>query len=170
MPTGMQKKPKSKHGVPLQFLNEIANARNSNECIQWPFARAGKGYGHLRQGSKMVYAHRLICEMVHGPAPSPKHQAAHSCGHGFDACVNPRHLRWATQKENDADKAKHGTQNRGERHGIAKLTEKDVRKIRIALSEGHSQLVIANDFGVSTSTIGRIARGECWGWLRSFLE
>jgi hypothetical protein len=57
-------------------------------------------------------AHRVMCEIAHGPKPAPGFVAAHTCGKGREGCVNPRHLRWASQKENMADKLLHGTSNR----------------------------------------------------------
>lgn len=159
------RRPKSRHGEPLRFIHEIALQHTSSECLIWPYARMKRGYGELRQGKTMVYAHRVICELAHGPAPSPSHQVAHSCGHGFSGCVNPTHLRWATQKENEADKALHGKQNRGERHGLARLTESIVREIRQELRDGVPQLKIAGHFGISQTTIHRIKTRNTWGWL-----
>jgi hypothetical protein len=54
-------------------------------------------------------ATRVMCKLAHGPAPTPKHHAAHSCGKGHEACINPKHLRWATPRENAADAKLHGT-------------------------------------------------------------
>lgn len=65
-------------------------------CLIWPFAREGRvGRGMLGHNGKSAWAHRLMCEMVRGPAPIDKPQAAHSCGNGDQGCVNPRHLSWA---------------------------------------------------------------------------
>ena len=122
------------------------------------------GYGVFNLPGRIVtYPHRVICEAVHGPAPLDKPQAAHRCGNKL--CVNPRHVRWKSQKENEEDKLTHGRDNRGERHGLAKLTTADVRKIRVALKEGRSQQSIANDLGVSQTSIWRVATGQTWGWL-----
>ncbi|WP_292637037.1 hypothetical protein [Mesorhizobium sp.] len=49
---------------------------------------------------------RLVCEEVHGPPPSPDHEAAHSCDNGDLGCATKRHLSWKTPKENTADKFK----------------------------------------------------------------
>lgn len=110
-------------------------------------------------------AHRLVCTLVNGPPPSIFHEAAHSCGHGFDACVSPHHVHWLTPKENAAEKLLHDTHNRGERHGLAKLTEADVREI-ITLFGTISQQKIAERFNVSQTEISRINRGITWGWIK----
>jgi DNA invertase Pin-like site-specific DNA recombinase len=79
--------------------------------------------------------------------------------------VNKRHLRWATPVENMADTLVHGTRNRGERHGIAKLTEDDVRIIRQMIASGHRQRMIAEKFGVQVMAISNINRRVTWGWF-----
>jgi AraC-like DNA-binding protein len=114
---------------------------------------------------KQTFVHRLVCELVNGAAPSLNHEAAHSCGNGHLACINKKHLRWATRAENHADKLIHGTANRGERHGLARLNEDAVRKIR-SLAGTLSQQRIAREVGCSRSQVMRILSGECWGWLQ----
>lgn len=53
---------------------------------------------------------------------------------------------------------------RGERHGMAILTEPQVLEI-LDLLRTYSQVAVANQYGVSRQTIGAIARGENWSWL-----
>jgi hypothetical protein len=109
-------------------------------------------------------AHRVIFEMLHGSPPTSDHVAAHSCFNGAKGCVNPRHIRWATASENEQDKVASGTSNRGERHGMSKLSEDDVRAIR-DLEGAMPQTEIARTFGISKWTVGEIIRRERWGWL-----
>jgi hypothetical protein len=42
-----------------------------------------------------------MCELIHGPAPTPEHEASHLCEDEW-LCVNPDHLIWETKKENMA--------------------------------------------------------------------
>lgn len=51
---------------------------------------------------------------------------------------------------------------RGEQHPRAKLTEDKVREIRHLRSGGQAYQKIADRFGVSRNTIGRIIRKERW--------
>jgi hypothetical protein len=55
--------------------------------------------------NKVALVSRLVCSETYGPPPSPKHQAAHATPNGCfgDLCVAPHHLRWATNRENQAD-------------------------------------------------------------------
>ena len=54
---------------------------------------------------KQKYAGRFACERENGPPPTAKHQAAHATRYGClgGLCVNGKHLRWATNKENAGD-------------------------------------------------------------------
>lgn len=156
--------PMAEKGAPMGFLEALIGTQ-SQDCICWPFSKTLNGYGQISYGGKPKGAHRVICEMAYGTSPSPKHEAAHSCGNGHLGCVNPNHLRWATHKENGEDMARHGTSPRGERQGSSKLTEADVLRIRKRLDAGASQKRLAGEFGVSRSAIGGIAQGGTWRWL-----
>ncbi len=154
-------KPKAETGAPLKFIKSVVLPFDSSQCLTWPFYRRKNGYGEIRTGGKMTGAHRLVCALAHGEPPSPKHEAAHSCGKGHEGCVNPDHLRWATPFENANDRASHGTIPFGERAPSAKLTRDDVVEIR-ALAGSVSQRMIAARFGISHSNVCRIVRGRTW--------
>lgn len=142
-------------GAPTQFLHEAASSEIS-DCIVWPYGRKGAGYPAVHVGSKMLGAHAVACEQRHGPAPVG-HQAAHNCGNRL--CVNGSHLRWATPKENNADKPRHGTDNNGERHGLACLTNAQAAEARKMLGSGVRQADVARSFNVSRMVVSNIARG-----------
>lgn len=93
--------------VPV-FVRDVAVVFDGDECLPWPFQISTEGYGRLEAGKKKKIASRYICELAHGIAPTPKHEAAHNCGN--KVCVNPKHLRWATRQENEDDKIIHGVQ------------------------------------------------------------
>lgn len=128
----------------------------------WPYGLNGYGYGKVWVGTRHSPTHRLSCEMTYGPPPTPLHtDAAHTCH--TRACLNPRHLRWATRKENMLDKRRDGTHPEGERHGSAKLTEQDVREIReFASIHGAEQTYLAELYGVSKSAICLIVSRKNW--------
>lgn len=151
-------------GVVLDWIEETI-AKAGGDCIFWPFSKQTSGYGKLKLGRATVGAHRYICEIVNGPAPTHDHEAAHSCGKGKTGCVNPNHLRWATNVENEADKVQHGTVPVGERNGAAKLTREDVLSIRSM--EGIISIAdIANRFEISKSAVDLIHKRKRWAWLK----
>lgn len=138
---------------------------DSDDCLIWPFQRAPNGYGHLRTpDGKRTTASRAMCILANGSPKSTDAEAAHNCGNGHEGCVHPQHLRWATRSENQMDRVRHGTSNRGSRHGVSKLSPVDVVGIRLML-KGHSQRSVALEFGVSQSAIWHLSTGKTWSHL-----
>lgn len=133
----------------------------TDDCLDWPYARMPNGYGVMSFEGRMHYAGWVMCRLSQGPAPSDIHEAAHNCGRGHLGCANPRHMRWATPAENQADRLLHGTDLRGEAAPWSKLTEAQVIEIR-ALSSHTLRRDIAARFGVSTSAIDLIVNGKRW--------
>ena len=153
--------PKTPEGQPLAYL--LAHMHDAT-CPSWPFSNL-RGYARLQYEGRVQYAHRVVCKMVNGPPPSLKHEAAHNCGNGSQGCFRAACLEWKTGSENQADRRRHGTDNRGSRHGMARLDEDDVRTIR-ALRGKMLQREIAAQYGVATTTITLIMTGKNWGWLK----
>ena len=54
----------------------------------------------------------------------------------------------------------------GEKNRNAKLTEVKVRLIKMLLSKGNIQRIIAKAFGVSSDTISKINTGKTWRWAQ----
>lgn len=107
---------------------------------------------------------RLVCATFHGPAPSPRHHAAHLNGDSLDN--RPQNLTWKAPAENEADKILHGTSNRGERQGQSKLTADQIREIRqVYRAGGVYQRTLAERYGVAQSHISMIINGKQWAWL-----
>ena len=152
------------NGEPRRFLETVVMPFEGDECLPWPYATNSAGYGKLSVDGKLVHVHRLACEARWGPPPSPKHEAAHSCGKGHLGCCNPKHVSWKTPAENQRDKLAHGTAARGAKNALAKLSEEDVREIR-RLRGLVSEKEIAKMFGVSRGCISGIFTGKNWSWL-----
>ncbi|MBB5663232.1 hypothetical protein GGE68_001408 [Rhizobium leguminosarum] len=154
----------TRRGDPMRWIHEVALLHTGEECLMWPFARSGTGYGSVRVEGKMVGSHRYICKLANGAPPTPKHEAAHSCGKGREGCISPGHLGWKTTKENQEDRLEHGTHSRGERSGKAKLTEDDIFTI-LSLKGEMPQSKLAEKFRVSKSAISSVHAGYRWSWL-----
>ncbi|WP_162225074.1 HNH endonuclease [Erythrobacter sp. SG61-1L] len=156
-------------GAPSAYMIESVLLNYSNDCIFWPFSKYGRGYGQITFGGRHWSVHRLVCEIKYGPPPTSSHVAAHSCGNGHLGCVNPKHVRWATPSENQADRLIHGTDARGEKADRSKLTENDVRAIWCLIGTT-SLSKIAAQFGVTKAAIQQISEGKSWGWLTQTLK
>ena len=104
----------------------------------------------------VVRIHKLVLEAFVGKKPQGM-ECCHNDGNPFNNHID--NLRWDTPKNNHADKVKHGTTNRGERCGTAKLTLDQVNAIR---KDDRLQRIIAEEYGVRQSLISRIKNGVRW--------
>lgn len=147
----------------VKRIADSKNGQKGGKCIK---ARPAKTSGYLqvclsKDGKdKWFYLHVLVCTVFQGPKPHPQIQCCH--GDGDRANARNDNLRWDTKAANEADRVLHGTTNRGERHGLAKLTNAQVIDIKAKLAHGVSQRKLAKLFTVSTSCIGDIQHGRRW--------
>jgi hypothetical protein len=151
------------YGSRRKWLDDHAG-NTGDDCLIWPFAKPRDGYPLVTlPGGLQIGAHVYMCEKVHGARPSQDHEVAHSCGNGRKGCVHPEHLRWATGAENAADRLVHGTDGRGEKNGMAKLTRADVSQI-IALRGIETGRALAESFGVTPAQISNIQLRKQWAY------
>jgi len=129
------------------------------DCLLWPFSCCQNGYAMAGSRGYSFYVHRFMCERRNGPPPSSKHHAAHECGN--TRCVNPQHLTWKTNAENQRDRRRHGTYS--PRRG--KLNATQVETIR-ALKGHESAGATARRFGVTDATIRQIRSSRIWANTR----
>jgi predicted XRE-type DNA-binding protein len=123
-----------------------------------------KGYCRLTlykdKGKKTKKVHRLVA-LAHIPNPDKKPEINHK--DGLKDHNEATNLEWATAKEN----TRHSFDKlgklapRGEKDGMAKLSNKQVLKIRNLLKQNIlKQCKIAEMFGISPSTICDIKAGR----------
>ena len=114
----------------LSFI-EYAIAAQTDDCIEWPFSFIRSQWGSrptISIAGNTEYVERIVCERAYGPPPTPEHMAAHApirCHNSL--CINHRHLRWATNAENQADRHLDNTMTETPRN--RKLTKADVAAI-----------------------------------------
>ena len=162
-----------RHGDPLVVKKKASYASDivvavfeavpGTTCTEWAGAIKDNGYsGQITLNGTRDYPHRHALRLTVGPPP-PDTEAAHSCGNR--SCVNPHHLRWASRSSNQMDKVGHGTDNRGERHPLHKVTADDVREIRRRMADGEGREAVAAEFGVSAASVSRYVNRTSWAWL-----
>jgi hypothetical protein len=128
-------------------------AYQGDSCLPWPFCKDRRvGRGTLGHNGESWWAHRLMCVLAHGEPPTAKHQAAHNCGKGHYGCVNPRHLEWKTNSQNQLDRAKNGNSLRNSKGPGSVLSDEQKREI-VALKGEMAQTAIAAKFGVSLGCV-----------------
>lgn len=139
--------------------------------------RKDHDYGRMTDGEKLQYMHRLAHEVWIGPIPAGL-DVMHRCDR--PRCIEPRHIRAGTSKENSEDMVRKGRHllgvarsaakrkgqpnwhGRGAKHPRAKLNETQVRAIAADPRQGQ---VIADQYGISLTLVYRIKNGLGWGWL-----
>lgn len=131
-----------------QFLIGLKE-HQGDDCVIWPFRSSDNGRALFFHNGKSFWAHRLMCQMAHGPAPEDRPLAAHECGKGNEGCVNPRHLSWKSHSGNQLDRARHGTASTGSR---LNLTVDQIADIRAKFGI-FTQTELAEMYGCSLGTI-----------------
>lgn len=105
-----------------------------------------------------TFIHRIVALVFIGKCPK-----------GFEVCHNDGdklncqegNLRYDTHKSNLLDRCIHNTDNKGIRNGKAKLTEKEVRRIR-RMAKNNSPMEIAHTFGLHEKHVIRIVKHKSW--------
>ncbi len=142
--------------------------RGQDDCWEWQACCNSFGYGQFRKrisecSTKLMMAHRFSYEL-HDSQISEGKLICHTCDN--PRCVNPKHLYEGTYKTNNRDAVRRGRHknnpHRGSEHFRSKLTEHDVRSIRI---NSKSSSVIARDYGIDRSAIYKIRKRKTWAWL-----
>ena len=67
-----------------------------DDCWEWVAGKIGNGYGQLRMGDGVQYAHRVSYETFVGPIPDEL-EISHLCMN--KSCVRPSHLEPVTRTE-----------------------------------------------------------------------
>lgn len=98
--------------------------------------------------------HRLVCETFHGPCPPGKRVAAHRDGSRTNNV--PENVYWASDRENQLDRHKHGTGMAGGANPRAILTAEGVANIRAAPSTSGVISKLSERYGVTRSTIASL--------------
>jgi hypothetical protein len=116
---------------------------------------------HMPYKFKTIMLHRLVAAAWIGPAPTGRHDVDHL--DGVRSHNNVTNLEWVTHAENMARARLRGDASKaGEKNPHAKLTEKQVLKIRSRLKAGVPNKTIAAEYHLSSGLVSMIRTRKIW--------
>lgn len=129
-------------------------------CWVW-LGSLNTGYGQFRTNEgRIILAHRFSF-LLHNDTAIDGLVVMHKCDN--PKCVNPEHLALGTQADNVLDMQLKGREKKrgspGEAHGMSKLNDESVRRIRAATG---SIAAIAKEHGVSRAVIYDVRERRTW--------
>ena len=144
----------------LQFRGPRGPRKMRYDCDGRPYVLARKVAGpgsacETRVG--MVKLHRAVMSVVLGRRLG---RDEFVCHRDDDKTNNsPANLCVGDAASNAADSLRNGRHPTGDRHPFAKLSDEQVRRVRLALARGERGSDLAREYGVHRSLISRIKTG-----------
>lgn len=148
-------------GLLGRIWEQVRKVGNPRACWLWT-GYLKNGYGVISAYDHPLYVHRVVFVVFRGQVPAGM-EICHRCD--VKTCVRPKHLFAGTQADNMADMRAKGRGSApphfyGEAHPLTTISDADVVEIRrLRSSMSATQRALAKRFGVSQSTIWRIAHG-----------
>lgn len=151
-------------GLQERFFAKVAGP-DTNGCWNWTGAKDMNGYGRFSTGAAGAkLAHRISMALDAGDDIDPSLSVMHHCDN--PSCVSPFHLSVVPHAVNMADSAAKCRHSYGERHPVARLTDKNVREMRRAAATGEHILSIAARFNMSRRSASQAVSGETWKHIK----
>jgi hypothetical protein len=151
-----------KGATPAKRMAYYTERPEPEACWPWTGAVNNAGYGKFQLDGRTLGAHKVAWQLINGPVPDGLF-VCHRCDN--PPCCNPAHLFLGTPAENTQDMHRKNRYpvRRGAKHHKAKLTDQQVAEIRQRLQDAATPYsLLAAEFGVSKSTIWRVARRLNW--------
>jgi len=124
-----------------------------NECWNWTAVKNHNGYGRFSYKGNYFSAQRFAWFLTYDSIPEGL-CVLHHCDNR--ACCNPKHLFLGTNADNSIDMVQKGRQH------FQRLTQGEVRTIKIELAQGVIHRILAKKYGVAEQTISNINTGKRW--------
>ena len=141
-------------------MDIASRVRSANTgCLEWIGARNHRGYGYIKIKGKMKSVHRFVMETNIGRILGKNEIVRHSCDN--PPCCNLEHLSIGTAQDNMNDKVLRNRQSRGENHGMAIVTKRDVNVIR-SLKGWFLQRELASIYDIGQQAISDIQNHRRW--------
>lgn len=156
---------KGRNTINDSFFKSHSTVDTVTSCWNWTAFLQSSGYGQFRHSNKPVLAHRASWSFYNQSAIPEGLFICHKCNN--PRCVNPAHLFLGTALDNTRDviaKGRARTFCKGHVHGRKKrrrkLSDDQVREIRVTLYNLEPLRVIAARYGVTMACISTIRRGK----------
>lgn len=145
---------------------EKVEVSSSVGCWYWAGHKHKAGHGQFYFRGRAHYAHRVAWRLTFGRLQGKF--VLHRCDN--PNCVNPFHLFLGTQADNVADMIAKGRMaygekraRKGEKHGMAELTNKDVKYLRKAHAQNSKTVKeLSAQFGVTKACIYDCLKRKTW--------
>jgi hypothetical protein len=147
-----------------------ARIKKTESCWEWQGAVNSTGYGSVGWHGKTYSAHRIAAYLagmltdMRAPNSTdrPNTYVLHKCDNR--KCCNPNHLFLGSYRDNmlDAYKKNRKSQQKGEKHTNAKLTNQQAIEIRKRYSTGEKQIPLAKEYKISQHAVSLIIRNETY--------
>ena len=128
----------------------------TDSCWLWLGSKRD-GYGMFWSNGKLVSAHRMAWEIVHGRIPDGL-LVLHKCD--IRECVNPEHLFLGTHLDNFLDCIMKGRPGYIAPH--PKLNKELVAEIKQSLACGALPIMLSKHYNISIGHVLRIKNGKRW--------
>lgn len=156
------------------FFDRVEKLATECGCWIWIGVSDSRNYGHIDFGYGTLSAHRVSYALQVGDIPENLY-VCHRCD--TPECVNPSHLFLGDAKANAEDCKQKGRNARGashfsqrspekrvkgEKNGMAKLTEEKVKRIRFLAAKDFTYKEIARMEGIVKSNVHFIVSRQTW--------
>lgn len=139
---------------------KISFTVNENGCFEVDsHVPNTNGYTVATIRGKRKLLHRHAYEECFGDIPEGM-LICHKCDN--KKCINPEHLEVGTHRKNVQDAIDRGLYSTGENHPNSKLTENEVRSIKVMLNSGMKNADIAKVTKTRADAIYDIKHGKRW--------
>jgi len=152
-------------GDDKKYIQERIKIDTETGCWNWKLSVGSHGYGntkYCRKNNTYSCAHRLSYFVYKGEIGD--YYVLHTCDN--KRCCNPEHLYLGNCKDNVRDMVVRGRhkngKNKGEEIGTSKVTENQVREIKVRLKNGETPYDIEKDYSIGKDAIYHIKWGKRW--------